>query len=116
MTKTEISKILRYYRRLSGLTGPEVIYILKEKGVRYSVKALYNWETGRSQPDCDTFIKLCEIYGIENVLHAFGYTPIITGEKYSLCKTDLLNKFNQLDDEKCKIVSAYIDGLLNKRI
>ena len=114
MNKTEIANNLRYYRRQSHLTGPEVIELLKEKGIIFSVKALYNWETGRSQPDCDTFIKLCDIYGIESIITAFGYVPGKSDNKYKSHKTELLHKAHQLDDEKCKIVSAYIDGLLNK--
>jgi transcriptional regulator with XRE-family HTH domain len=115
MTKSEIAKNLRSYRQKANLTGTEVIAKLKSNGIVFTVKALYNWETGRSQPDCDTFMALCDIYGIENILSAFAYEKEDRTTHPRTYKDELLDKINQLDEYSGKIVLAYIDGLLTDK-
>lgn len=115
MTKSEIAELLRKYRQRSDMTGNEVIEKLKEKGIAYKVKALYNWEAGRSQPDCDTFIALCDIYGMKDILSVFGYKPgNDAADRQLTCKEELMKKIERLDETTCKIISAYIDGLFTK--
>jgi transcriptional regulator with XRE-family HTH domain len=116
MTKAEIAKSLKSYRQKANLTGTEVMAKLKSKGIVYTVKAIYNWETGRSQPDCNTFMALCGIYGIENIMSAFGYeNEEAVGARPRTYKDELLDKIVLLDEINCKIVSAYIDGLLTDK-
>lgn len=38
-----------------------------------SPKTLYSYESGHRQPDADTLMALCEIYGIVDILATFGY-------------------------------------------
>ncbi|MPN32031.1 hypothetical protein SDC9_179507 [bioreactor metagenome] len=111
MPQPNISKYLRFYRKKSNLKGPDVIKILDDKGIKISVKSLYNWETGRSQPDCDTFIKLCDIYGIKNIVPAFGFDLASNPNNFITYKSKLLEKINTLDDDCCKTVLAIIDEL-----
>ena len=37
-------------------------------------KTIYGWESGQAQPNADTFMILCDIYHINDVLKEFGYT------------------------------------------
>jgi transcriptional regulator with XRE-family HTH domain len=116
MTKSEIAKTLRIYRQKANLTGTEVIKKLKARGIEFTDKAIYNWETGRSQPDCDTFLSLCDIYGIDNIMSAFEYkSEEAVGTRPRTYKDEVLGKIVLLDEINCKIVSAYIDGLLTDK-
>jgi transcriptional regulator with XRE-family HTH domain len=115
-SKEEIAKVLKDYRQKSGLTSKDVTVKLNLKGVTVSPKTLYGWESGHSQPDADTLLLLCDIYGIDDIMFAFGY-----GKKESRStlinsteKSRLLDKVEQLDESSCKVVSAYIDGLLTE--
>lgn len=113
-TKDEIAKVLKDYRQRTGLSATEVVKRLSIYDRTISPKTLYGWESGHSQPDADSLLLLCNIYGIKDIMRAFGYsTPkesdtIITMPE----KAKLLDKLERLDEDKCKLISAYIDGLL----
>lgn len=36
-------------------------------------KTIYGYESGHRQPDADTLMAMCVIYGIDDVFSAFGY-------------------------------------------
>ncbi len=74
MKNPKIAMYLKYYRKFNGLSVLQVSDILREHNVNAAVKTIYGWENGQSQPDADTFMLLCEIYKIDNILEAFGYT------------------------------------------
>lgn len=73
MTKSDIAKLLKDSRIKAGFEAKEVAEKLIELGAIKSVKSFYNWESGRTQPDADTFMYLCNLYKIKNVLETFGY-------------------------------------------
>jgi transcriptional regulator with XRE-family HTH domain len=115
-SKEEIAKVLKEYRRKSGLSSKDVTEKLSLNGVTVSPKTIYGWESGHSQPDADSLLLLCDIYGITDILFAFGYgktesRSIVTNTPE---KSKLLDKVERLDENGCKVVSAYIDGLLTK--
>lgn len=112
-SKEEIAKVLKAYRQKTGLSAKKVIEKLSLHDIKVSPKTLYGWESGHSQPSADTLLLLCDIYGIDDILFAFGYNrterqPIDTKKPE---KAKLLIKVEQLDENNCKVVSAYIDGL-----
>ena len=112
MTKSEIASALRSCRKKVNLSGTKVIEKLRVSGVELSVKALYNWETGRSQPDFKAFMGLCDIYGIDTILSAFGYDSEATIVNHPQTYRDkLIDRILLLDENDCKVASAYIDGL-----
>jgi transcriptional regulator with XRE-family HTH domain len=116
-SKEEIAKVLKEYRQRTGMSAKKVIEKLSLHDIKVSPKTLYGWESGHSQPDADTLLLLCNIYGIDDIMLAFGYSkterqPIDTKTPE---KAKLLNKVEQLDENNCKVVSAYIDGLLTKQ-
>ncbi len=61
MSKEGIAKALRYFRVRSGKTAAEVAKIVGK-----SEKTVYAWESCNGQPDTDTLLVLCELYGIKD--------------------------------------------------
>ena len=116
-SKAEIAKVLKEYRQKTGLSSKEVTGKLSLHGITVSPKTLYGWESGHSQPDADTLLLLCDIYGIEDIMLAFGYgkTDRHPTDTKTPEKAKLLNKVEQLSENNCKVVSAYIDGLLTQQ-
>ena len=87
MSREHIAKILKELRIKSGLTADEVGVKIGKSG-----KTVNAWENNRGQPDADTLIALCDIYGVEDILKEFRETPI--------------EVFNVSEHEK-KVISAY---------
>ena len=73
MKNPHIAKVLKYYRKLNGLSVNEVSGLLSKFNTPAAPKTIYAWESGTTQPDADTLMLLCEFYHIENVLEPFGY-------------------------------------------
>lgn len=61
-----ISATLKARRKELGLTVKEVRDMLQAHGVDVSEKTIYSWEGGYRQPDADTFLLLCDLYGVES--------------------------------------------------
>lgn len=116
-SKEEIAKVLKENRQKTGLSARDVTHKLSLCDIEVSPKTLYGWESGHSQPNADTFLMLCDIYGIDDIMLAFGYKKT---ERQQIDikkpeKAKLINKVEQLDENNCKVVSAYVDGLLTER-
>lgn len=85
MKNINISKVLKFYRKQNKLSVTNVSDLLKSNNLSVAPKTIYGWESGQTQPDADTLLLLCKIYGIENILNTFGYeseksNPIILTE------------------------------------
>ena len=74
MKNEMIAKVLKEYRKNNNLTVREVAGILENKSMNVAEKTIYGWESGQAQPDADTLLVLCDIYNIDDVLGAFGYS------------------------------------------
>jgi len=68
MDKNMVANILKTHRMTSGLSAQEVISKLRSKGIHLSEKTLYGYENGVSLPNVPTFIALCDIYDIDDIL------------------------------------------------
>lgn len=73
MKNPNIARVLKYYRKLNHISVKDVSNILKENHNYAAPKTIYGWESGQTQPDADTLMFLCDLYGIENILETFGY-------------------------------------------
>jgi hypothetical protein len=86
--------VLAQKREQLKLSINDVVNELKNRGIELSAKTLYGYENGVGYPKANTFIALCDIYGIDDVLSSFGYkskVPIASGEtEWSI---DLYNDF-----------------------
>lgn len=74
MKNPNISRILKYYRRLNELSVQDVSYYLDNLGKPAAPKTIYGWESGQTQPNADTLMHLCKLYHIDDILLTFGYT------------------------------------------
>ena len=64
---------LKEYRTKANMTVKEVSDYLTAMDYKAGEKTVYSWESGNSQPTPDILLNMCILYGIENVLEAFGY-------------------------------------------
>ena len=72
MPEPNISSVLRNYRERRNLSPREVVEKLRLKGIDISEKTLYGYENGVSNPKVNTFIALCDVYEINDVLGTFS--------------------------------------------
>lgn len=74
MNDYNLGRLLRIYRKSNNYTVNDVIEHLKnEYHISISPKTLYSWENSQNQPSADTFLVLCKIYNITNILESLGY-------------------------------------------
>ena len=69
-----IPKVLKEYRKRNHYSVKDVSIRLMEHDIDVAPKTIYGWESGQAQPDADTLLVLCDIYNIDDVLGAFGYS------------------------------------------
>ncbi len=106
MFNENFAKTLKRLRLSSGLTADEVGAKIGKSG-----KTVNGWENGRSQPDCDTFLKLCNIYKVKDIMQEFEYKTVTT-ESFDLQKEQLIKNYALLNEQgKSKLVE-YSDDLL----
>lgn len=93
MSKEFIAQKLKEYRKKNGVSINDVANRFGK-----SVKTIYAWETGRGQPDADTLIQLCLLYGISSfsILHEDIASNVT--EDISLNKTEknIISDFRSL--------------------
>lgn len=97
MKNPNIAIMLKYYRKLNELSINQVSEILKEHHTVAAPKTIYGWESGRTQPDADTLMFLCELYKIDNILETFGYQKKSTDKKLILTEkeTELILQYRK---------------------
>lgn len=93
-SNANIATILKEYRGRTGLTGKQVVTILKKYGISISEKTLLGYESGVGTPRVNTFLALCKIYKISDIMEEFGYsTPLKLATGDNEWETDLYNDF-----------------------
>ena len=75
MGSSYIANIIKTRRKELNMSVRDVITRLQAFDINISEKTLYGWENGHRQPDADTFIVLCNIYGIETLTGIKHITP-----------------------------------------
>ena len=65
--REQIAALLKDRRRRLGRSVREVVEALEDSGVHVSEKTVYSWESGHRQPDADTFLILCQLYGVQSL-------------------------------------------------
>ena len=66
-----ISEALARLRKERGLTQSDVAAFLSERYKSYTYKNVSSWESGSVLPPVETFLFLCELYGVRDVLATF---------------------------------------------
>lgn len=70
-----VHEVLTGLRKEKGLKQSEVAEYLRSYGFDASQRSVSNWETGRTQPNADAFIRLCVLYGVRDVQAVFAGKP-----------------------------------------
>lgn len=99
--KKGFSETLKQLRIDAGYTQKQVYEMI---GVPQSTFS--SWEVGKSEPSADVLLKLCKIYGVNDILSAFGYDGY--NEDGSIClnmrEIDIVEKYRLLDDHGKEMV------------
>lgn len=107
MDYARLGALLREGRRSSSLTQGDVANVL---GV--SFQNVSHWELGKIKIDIDSFIRLCEIYGLDvaETLHTASERSekdaTVPGEK------SLLSSYRQLDRAGRRLVDTVVEDQL----
>lgn len=72
MERNAIGNVLKAKRKQNNYSVKDIVKILAEKDIPVAEKTVYSWESGHRQPDADTFMILCSIYKITDILTEFG--------------------------------------------
>lgn len=70
--KKAIANVLKQRRKELNMTIEDVVKELSYRGINIKDVTLYGYENAVSSPNVNTFIALCAIYHIENVMEYFG--------------------------------------------
>ena len=85
--------LLKNARQSSGLKQSDVALQLGLKG-----NTISNWEKGRSEPDIETFVKLCSIYKVNpNELLEKSYASYLTSDEFTIEEKECIKKYRTLD-------------------
>ena len=113
MTKPlDISSKLKELRLKKKLSAKETVLELKNRyGISISDKTLYGYENGISNTNADTFVALCKIYGVDNILTEFGYDGYDENGKLmpNYYETQMVEKYRTLDPHGKDLVDTVLD-------
>lgn len=107
----KIGNVLRESRIKSQMTVEQVSKILTEQGYKASQKTVYSWESGNSRPDIEILMKLCDLYGIKDILKTFGYDGYKEDGslRLNMKEVDMVEKYRNLDDSGKKRIDYELD-------
>lgn len=112
-----IANLLRMKRKERKMSAKSVTDALAEYGIAISPKTLYGWEGGFRQPDADTFLVLCEIFGIQSFSEIPPVNDDTIPEDTSQALTDsekvLLKSFRELNTEGQETLLRHAEDLVD---
>ncbi len=114
MSRKNIADTLKSSRKNAKMSVETVCERLKSYDIEISTKTLYNYETAFRQPDADTLMALCDIYGITDILGTFGYKkeePTVNNSELS----DEEKVFTSLPPEMRQEVLRYMQYLAEQQ-
>lgn len=101
---------LRTARNECGLKQQDVA---EQMGIK--ANTISNWEKGRTEPDIDSFVKLCEIYQIDcATLLSDVYAFKRIHNDISLSEYDSIKKYRSLDPHGQDMVDTVLDKEYNR--
>lgn len=74
--KKDIGAMLKKHRKLNNLSVKQVASKLKEINICVAPKTIYGWESGNTQPDANTFLSLCDLYKVEDIMKECKYVIV----------------------------------------
>jgi transcriptional regulator with XRE-family HTH domain len=112
MTREQIAQKLKQLREKSGYTQKQIGSFV---GKAYQTVA--SWESGKGQPDADTFLLLCSIYKVDNVMQMFRGTETVKDCNSELSDIPRINaplhsKIDKLDADDLRIIQGTVEIML----
>lgn len=107
--KNSIGTTLKNARKNAGMTVEDVYNFLAENNINSAIKTIYGWENDFSYPGINTFLLLCKLYGIKDILETFGYGS--TEKHISLCFTE--EEYTKDDLKELLKYAKYLKGKHN---
>lgn len=99
--REKIAQLLKLKRKELGFSADYVVSELKKSGMNInSVKTLFGYENGVSQPNADMFLSLCKIYHVDNFDIFFDKET-----------TKRINDYNLLNEFGKQKADEYIEDL-----
>ena len=96
-TKEKVAAFLYDKRREKNLTGQEVSDKLKMYGIDISKTTIWGYEKGVSGPNVPTFLALCRIYEVQDVITEVKEAPVT--EKLKSQEETILSYFRSASPE-----------------
>lgn len=104
MANKQFGNTLRTLRKARGYTQQQAADLLGLK----NKSTLASWEVGKSEPDGYTFLKLCRLYGVNDIYSAFDEISPSTQ-----AADGILERYAQLSDDYKKMIDNMIFQLLD---
>lgn len=101
-----IGATLKNARKDAGLSVKDVRQMLLKNNIDVAEKTIYGWENDFCYPNIKTFLLLCNLYGMKDVLVTFGYRE--------QCN-DLCFYENEYSKEELSDIQKYAEFLKTKR-
>lgn len=109
---------LKQIRESLHLTRKEVSEKLREYGIDMSDKTLYGYEVGRTSANADTFLALCDIYQIQDILDTFGRKINTQSNDLILSnqEADMVLKMRDLDEYSLESIDNLIKIEVKRKV
>lgn len=105
----KIGTVLREAREKKGLDVKEVISLLEEDGISIKKQTLYGYETNIRSMTPDTFLALCKIYNIRNILQEFSDVDMDDNSIPTDKEWALIEKYRLLDSYGTRAVDGVLE-------
>lgn len=101
ITFSNIGKVLKELRMKAGISQKQAHEYI---GVAQSTFS--SWEIGKAEPPINTFLKLCDLYHVDDILSAFGYDGYNEDGSIQLNLEEIkhIEKYRSLDPHGKEIV------------
>lgn len=108
--KSNVANLLKLKRKNSGLSVKTVKEKLSDLGIAVAEKTIYGWESGQRQPDADTFMALCNLYGVKS-FSEIENAPAMTAEALDADDIIILEYFHTLSSDQKSFLLAVLQVL-----
>lgn len=107
LTEENIAFLLRDERDRKGYSVEQVAEKLRERGISISTKALYGYENKVGKPKLSTFLALCDIYGITDILAALGFNypvPVSRSDDLTPDERELIELYRRASSDDQELI------------
>lgn len=104
----KIGTVLREARERNNFEIKEVISLLEKNGIFIKKQTLYSYETNTRSMTPDTFLALCKIYKIKNILQEFDDVDMNDDSIPTDKEWSIIEKYRLLDDYGVRTVDAVL--------